>query len=73
MSIFSLDQYQKDSGVVECLRCLDTSANRLKSLGIFAGQRIRVARRGNPMIVKAAGSRIAVAADIAKQILVRDS
>lgn len=51
----------------------DSSACRLKSLGVFEGQTIEVSRRGNPLIVKAAGSRVAIAADLAEGILVRDT
>lgn len=72
-SYCSLFELQHRVAVVEGLSCPDGAANRLKSLGIFAGQQIEVARRGNPFIVKAAGSRIAVSADIAKQILVRET
>jgi Fe2+ transport system protein FeoA len=49
----------------------DTSALRLKALGIFEGQRIELAKRGSPMIVKAAGGRVAIAEEIARRILVR--
>ena len=68
----SLAQLQCSHAVVDSLQCTDSSANRLKSLGIFAGQQIEIARRGNPLIVKAAGSRIAVSEGIAEQILVRE-
>lgn len=44
---------------------------RLKSLGLFAGQRVQLTRSGNPMIVKAAGGKIAVAGEIAKGIFLR--
>ena len=69
----SLDALQSGFAVVESLDCVESTANRLRSLGIFAGQQIEVSRRGNPLIVKAAGSRIAVSQDIAKHILVRES
>jgi Fe2+ transport system protein FeoA len=43
----------------------------LKALGLFEGQQVQLSRRGNPLILKAAGSRIAVAGEIAQQIFVR--
>ncbi len=60
-------------GEAEVLR-LDlqsTAAHRLKALGIFAGQRIRLAKAGNPMIVHAAGGSVAVAHEVAAGIVVR--
>lgn len=58
--------------IVEKLDLEPTSANRLKAMGVFEGQQIELTRQGNPLIVKAAGSRVAIAADLAKRILVRD-
>jgi hypothetical protein len=43
----------------------------LKSLGLFEGQQVQLARVGNPLIVKAAGGKIAVAGEIAKGIYMR--
>ena len=71
--LYSLDVLQSGFAIVDSLDCVESTANRLRSLGIYVGQQIEVARRGNPLIVKAAGSRIAVSQDIAKQILVRES
>ena len=68
----SLDQFDRPTAIVDQLKLGASSANRLKSLGVFEGQQIELARRGNPMIIKAAGSRVAIADDIAKCILVRD-
>ena len=68
----SLDRLRNDVAIVENLRLPEASAKRLKSLGVFKGQRIELARRGNPLIVKAAGSRIAIAEGIAKHIFVRE-
>lgn len=47
------------------------SAVRLKALGIFEGQHVALAKRGNPLIVKAAGGRVAIAAELAEHILVQ--
>lgn len=49
----------------------DALANRLKAMGLFEGQDVAVSRGGNPMIVKAAGGKIAVAAELARQIMVQ--
>jgi len=72
MSVASLDQLRTNTAIVNALDLSDSSAQRLKSLGVFEGQRIEVARRGNPLIVKAAGSRIAIASELAKNILVQE-
>ena len=72
MSVASLDQLRTNIAIVNALDLSDSSAQRLKSLGVFEGQRIEVARRGNPLIVKAAGSRIAIASELAKNILVQE-
>ncbi len=71
MHLYSLDCLKSETGVVERLDLVEADANRLKAMGIFAGQRIELARRGNPMIVKAAGGRVAIAGPIAAKILVR--
>ena len=47
------------------------SAQRLKALGIFEGQTVSVQKRGNPLILKAAGGRVAIAKEIASQIVVQ--
>lgn len=72
MSLAALNSYVKDDAIVEKLEFADATVNRLKSLGVFEGQRITVARRGNPLIIKAAGSRIAIAAGLAQHIWVRE-
>lgn len=45
-------------------------AERLKAMGVFEGQTVELSKGGNPVILKAAGSRLAVADDIACRILV---
>lgn len=49
--------------------------HRLKSLGLFEGQSIEVQKTetGSPLILTAAGSRVAIAHEIAARILVRPS
>lgn len=72
MAICSLDCHDFSTMVVEKLNLDAAPASRLKALGVFEGQEIELTRKGNPFIIKAAGSRVAIAADIAKCILVRD-
>lgn len=69
----TLQQLATKSAVIESLGCPEVMAKRLKSMGVFVGQQIEVSRRGNPLIVKAAGSRIAISADLAQQITVTES
>jgi len=67
----ALDRFIADEGQIARLNLPDGCAVRLKSLGLFEGQNIQLAKRGNPLILKAAGGRIAVADEIASQIFVR--
>lgn len=67
----TLDLFRGRDGEIARLNLPEACANRLKSLGLFEGQRVELARAGNPMILKAAGGRIAVATEIAKGILMR--
>jgi len=69
----SLDQLRQTVAVIDRLDLTVEAGNRLKSLGIFVGQRIELARQGNPLIIKAAGSRVAIAQALAKCILVREA
>ena len=59
--------------VVTQLDLGDIEATRLKSMGIFAGQTVELTKRGNPIIVKVAGGRIAISQAIAQKIFVRDA
>ena len=45
-------------------------AARLKAMGIYEGQTVQLAQHGNPVIVKAAGGKMALADEIANRILV---
>jgi Fe2+ transport system protein FeoA len=49
----------------------ESEARRLKCLGVFEGQSIRLEKAGCPMIFTAAGSRVAIAGEIASRIVVR--
>ncbi len=42
--------------------------DRLRSMGVFAGQRIEILRSGSPTLIRAAGSRLAISAEIARGI-----
>ncbi|TWT98822.1 FeoA family protein [Neorhodopirellula pilleata] len=67
----TLDHFTGRDGEIVRLDLPEACATRLKSLGLFEGQRVELARGGNPMILKAAGGRIAVAGEIAKGIFLR--
>ncbi len=49
----------------------ESASIRLKSLGIFLGQVIELKRAGDPMVVRAAGSRVAMSRSITDEILVQ--
>ncbi|MCM2374098.1 FeoA family protein [Aporhodopirellula aestuarii] len=70
-SEITLDHFIGTAGEIARLDLPEACAIRLKSLGLFEGQYVQLARSGNPMIVKAAGGKIAVAGDIAKGIYMR--
>ena len=49
----------------------EQEAHRLKCLGVFEGQLIQLQKAGNPMILMAAGGRVAIARDVANGIMVQ--
>lgn len=67
----TLDRFTDEVGEISRMDLPDACAIRLKSLGLFEGQKIKLARVGNPMILKAAGGKIAVAGEIARGIFMR--
>ncbi|MFG0264501.1 MAG: ferrous iron transport protein A [Rhodopirellula sp. JB055] len=67
----ALDRCGSNCAEIIRLDLPESCASRLKALGLFEGQQVQLSRRGNPLILKAAGSRIAVAGEIAQQIFVR--
>lgn len=67
----SLEHFIGTSGEIARLDLPDASAIRLKSLGLFAGQHVELSRGSNPLIVKAAGGKVAVAGEIARGIYMR--
>ena len=58
------------SATVAEIQLTGFEAARLKAMGIYEGQKVELARAGNPLIVKAAGSKMAIADEIACRILV---
>jgi len=66
----ALDRASTPEVVIRQLDLPDSCALRLKAMGLFEGQRVEIARWGNPLVVKAAGSKIALAREIARHILV---
>lgn len=67
----TLDHFNDSTGEIARLDLPEACAIRLKSLGLFEGQHVELTRAGNPMILKAAGGKIAVAGEIAKGIFMR--
>ncbi len=67
----SLEHFIGTSGEIARLDLPEACAIRLKSLGLFAGQHVQLSCSGNPLIVKAAGGKIAVAGEIARGIYMR--
>jgi Fe2+ transport system protein FeoA len=49
----------------------DAETHRLQCLGVFEGQLIQLLHAGSPLILIAAGSRVAIARDIVRRILVQ--
>ncbi len=68
----TLNRIDEPRAIVKAINLAESAARRLKALGVFEGQCIEIARRGDPLIVKAAGSRIAIAEGLAKDILVEN-
>ena len=67
----SLSDYEGQTAQVVRLDLPATEALRLKSMGVFVGQSIVVRKLGNPLILTAAGGRIAIAREVARHILVQ--
>lgn len=66
----ALDRTSTNQWVIRRLDLPEACARRLKAMGLFEGQQIEIARRGNPLIIKAAGSKIALAREIACHVVV---
>ena len=68
-----LSDYDGDSAEIVRLDLPEAEAQRLKSMGIFEGQSIELCRTGDPLILTAAGGRVAIAREVARQIVVQAS
>lgn len=71
ISEITLNHFVGTTGEIARLDLPEACATRLKSLGLFEGQQLQLASAGNPIIVKAAGGKIAVAGEIARGIYMR--
>ncbi len=57
-------------GIVAFLTARDGEVLRLKALGVCIGRRIEVIRTGDPLIVRAFGTRIGLSASLARHVFV---
>ena len=57
-------------GIVAFLTARDSEVLRLKALGVCIGRRIEVVRTGDPLIVRAFGTRIGLSASLARHVFV---
>lgn len=57
-------------GIVAFLTARDSEVLRLKALGVCIGRRIEVVRTGDPLIVRAFGTRIGLSAQLARHVFV---
>ena len=55
-------------GVVAFLSAADEDVNRLKAMGVCIGRRVEVLQGGDPLIVRAYGSRIGISARVARHV-----
>jgi len=49
----------------------DSSAAQLMAMGVCAGRKIEVVKRGDPLILRVLGSRIGVSARLAQRVIVQ--
>lgn len=70
-TISTLSDYVGRHALVQRLALPENESVRLKSLGLFVGQEITIQRTGSAVIVSAAGGRVAISDEIAKQIFVQ--
>lgn len=66
----SINTMRKGCATVTSIELDGFEAARVKAMGLYEGQTVEVSKAGNPVIVKAAGSRMALASEIASQIMV---
>ena len=55
-------------GMVAFLSAADEDVARLKAMGVCLGRRVEVLQTGDPLIVRAFGSRIGISSRIAKHV-----
>jgi len=67
----NLNDFVGKSGRITRLEVPELMGIRLKAMGLFEGQYLELSRLGNPMIVKAAGGKIAIAREIAQGIFMQ--
>lgn len=48
----------------------DEHEHRLRTMGLFEGQSLRLVKKSNPVIIKVAGARMALAREIADRVFV---
>lgn len=70
MSAISISSMRSGSATVTSIDLDGFEAARLKAMGLYEGQTIELSQAGNPVIVKAAGSKMALANEIASHIMV---
>ena len=66
-----LSDFVGDSALIVRLKLGHSEAQRLKSMGIFEGQSVQLCKTGNALVLSAAGGRVAIAEEVAQQILVQ--
>lgn len=59
-----------ECGIVIDLDMGDNDDKRLRTLGICPGRRVWLVRRGDPMVLKVMGTRLGLAAELAKRVTV---
>ncbi|MBU6411695.1 MAG: ferrous iron transport protein A [Verrucomicrobia bacterium] len=57
-------------GIVRSVESDDEEALRLKALGVCAGRRVELVRRGDPVILKVFGTRLGLSAALASRVKV---
>lgn len=70
MSAKPISSIGSGSATVTSIELDGFEAARLKAMGVYEGQTVELSRQGSPVIVKAAGSKLALADEIASRIMV---
>ena len=56
------------SAIVSTISLTGVYGERLRGMGVFPGRRIKIVRRGSPLIVEVSGGRFALARELADAI-----